>query len=244
MKKFFAVVKREYVQRVRTKFFVLVTILGPLMMAAFTVVPALMFTIKSEGPTRLAVIDQTGQMYSRVAQELQSGEDEAEENQPPPPMQPQVGPGASQEQMKQAGRMVKGTILVEEARLGKRTADDVKKDLEARVQSRQLDGYIILPRNLLETGQAEYRARNSADPFTQNLIQRAITHAVRSQRLVAAGIKEEEVKRASQTVQLKTFGAGGKESNGDASFFLVFGLGLLIYMSVLLYGQLVLGEVI
>ncbi|HJZ79574.1 MAG TPA: ABC transporter permease, partial [Pyrinomonadaceae bacterium] len=244
MKKFFAVVKREYVQRVRTKFFVLVTILGPLMMAAFTVVPALMFTIKSGGPTRLAVIDQTGQMYSRVAQELQSGEDEAEENQPPPPMQPQVGPGASQEQMKQAGRMVKGTILVEEARLGKRTADDVKKDLEARVQSRQLDGYIILPRNLLETGQAEYRARNSADPFTQNLIQRAITHAVRSQRLVAAGIKEEEVKRASQTVQLKTFGAGGKESNGDASFFLVFGLGLLIYMSVLLYGQLVLGAVI
>ena len=33
MKKFLAVVKREYVQRVRTKFFVIATILGPVLMA-------------------------------------------------------------------------------------------------------------------------------------------------------------------------------------------------------------------
>ena len=50
MKKFFAVVKREYIQRVRTKFFVVATILGPLLMAAFTIVPPLMFGIKSGGP--------------------------------------------------------------------------------------------------------------------------------------------------------------------------------------------------
>src|SRR5438132_9004746 len=43
---------------------------------------------------------------------------------------------------------------------------------------------------------------------------------------------------------LKTTGAGGKESKGESSFYLVFGLGLLIYMSVLLYGQFVLGAVI
>src|SRR5438132_10925067 len=36
---------------------------------------------------------------------------------------------------------------------------------------------------------------------------------------------------------LKTTGAGGKESKGESSFYLVFGLGLLIYMSVLLYGR-------
>jgi ABC-2 type transport system permease protein len=70
MKKFFAVVKREYVQRVRTKFFVISTVLGPLIMAGFAVVPALMFGIKSGGPTRLAIVDQTGKVYERVAREL------------------------------------------------------------------------------------------------------------------------------------------------------------------------------
>ena len=64
MKKFFAVVKREYVQRVRTKFFVVATILGPLVMAGFGVVPALMFGIKSGGPTPI-IVDQTGKMYER-----------------------------------------------------------------------------------------------------------------------------------------------------------------------------------
>ena len=70
MRKFFAVVKREYLQRVRTKFFVIATILGPLIMAGFAVVPALMFSIKSGGPTRLAIVDQTGKIYERVAREL------------------------------------------------------------------------------------------------------------------------------------------------------------------------------
>ena len=49
MRKFLAVVKREYVQRVRTKFFVVATILGPVLMAGFTIVPAMMFSIKSGG---------------------------------------------------------------------------------------------------------------------------------------------------------------------------------------------------
>src|SRR5438552_16354533 len=77
MRKFFAVVKREYIQRVRTKFFVVATILGPVLMAAFTIVLAMMFGIKSGGPTRLAIVDQTGKMYERVAKEIVSGKDES-----------------------------------------------------------------------------------------------------------------------------------------------------------------------
>ena len=73
MKKLFAVIKREYIQRVRTKFFVVATILGPVLLAGFTVVPALMFNIKAGGPTRLGIVDQTGKMYQRVARELLSG---------------------------------------------------------------------------------------------------------------------------------------------------------------------------
>src|SRR5437762_8108044 len=48
----------------------------------------------------------------------------------------------------------------------------------------------------------------------------------------------------SEPISINTTGAGGKESKGESSFFLVFGIGLLTYMSVLLYGQFVLGAVI
>jgi ABC-2 type transport system permease protein len=97
---------------------------------------------------------------------------------------------------------------------------------------------------LLKDGRPEFRARNAADLFTKETIESSISKAVRSQRLVDAGIKEEAVQQASEPVDLKPIGETGLESKGEGSFFFVFGLGLLIYMSTLLYGQVVLGAVI
>jgi ABC-2 type transport system permease protein len=245
MRKFLAVVKREYIQRVRTKFFVVATILGPVLMAGFTIVPAMMFGIRSGGPTRLVIVDQTSRMYERVAKELVTGR-EAKTNVATmkPPSQPQPGPKNPQEQIDQAGKLDKPNFVIAEVRLDHRSLDEVRKDLEARIQNRDLEGYVVLPPNLLKDGQPEFRARNSADLFTKGNVESAISRAVRGQRLVDAGIDEKTVAKASEPVDLKTTEAGGKESKGEASFFFVFGIGLLIYMSVLLYGQFVLGAVI
>ena len=54
MNKLRAVIKREYLQRVRTKFFVIMTILGPLMLFVFTILPGLLFSMKAGGDTRIA----------------------------------------------------------------------------------------------------------------------------------------------------------------------------------------------
>src|SRR2546423_11505923 len=94
MKKLFAVVKREYIQRVRTKFFVIATILGPLLTVGFTVVPALMIGLKTGGPPRIAIIDQTGNMYARVASEINDDE-ERPKPQPTTPTMTPPGPAAA-----------------------------------------------------------------------------------------------------------------------------------------------------
>jgi len=244
MRKFIAVVKREYVQRVRSKFFVVATVLGPLLMAGFTVVPALMLGIKSGGPTRLAVVDQTGKMYERVAKELTSGKKTADDDEDQPPDQPPVGSNNPKERVEQSGKLFRANYLVEQVPLQGRAIEDIRKDLETRIQNRELDGYVVLPPNLLKEGQAEFRARNAADLFTNNYVAGAISSAVRGQRLAERKIDENFVEAASQRVQLKTTGAGGTESKGAAGFYLVFGVGFLIYMTVLLYGQFVLGAVI
>src|ERR1051326_5444834 len=111
MRKFFAVVKREYVQRVRTKFFVVATILGPVMMAAFTIVPALIFGIKAGGPTKLAIVDQTGKMYERVARELTI--DRSSQNNPPAQSanQPPQVTANPRERVKQGGCSVAASFL-------------------------------------------------------------------------------------------------------------------------------------
>jgi ABC-2 type transport system permease protein len=243
MNKFFAVIKREYIQRVRTKFFVVATILGPVLMAAFTIVPALMFGIKAGGPTRLAVVDQTGKMYGRVAKELTSDRNAAPKSEEASEQPPGLD-NSPKERAKQNAKLVQASFAVEEIKMNGRSLEEVRRELDQRVSQKELDGYILLPPDLLRDEQPEFSARNTADLFTQSKVENSINRALRSQRMVENGIDEKKIEKMSEPVILKTTGAGGRATKGESSFYLVFGLGLLIYMSVLLYGQFVLGAVI
>lgn len=73
--KLWAIVKREYIERVRTKAFVIGTILGPIVMAALMIAPMLAARSKSK-PLRIAVVDWTGELRGAVAQALQEVEDD------------------------------------------------------------------------------------------------------------------------------------------------------------------------
>jgi ABC-2 type transport system permease protein len=244
MKKFLAVVKREYIQRVRTKFFVIATVLGPLVTLGFTVVPALMIGMKTGGPTRLAIVDQTGKMYERVVGEINREKAESRPSSSNTPANTPPGPSAAQNQARQAAEFATGSYLIEQINLNGRSIDEARATLNSRVSNRALDGYLILPANLLVDGQPEYHARNTADLITKEHLQQAISQAVRSERLIENGIDEKKLDQLSKSVRLKTTSTSGEESKGEAGFFLVFGMGMLIYMCVLLYGQLVLGAVV
>ena len=68
-----AVIRREYLQRVRSKWFVFATVGAPLFMAGLFVVPAY-FTARSErGEREIAVVDATGVLYDRLAPDLEDG---------------------------------------------------------------------------------------------------------------------------------------------------------------------------
>ena len=70
MSKLLPIVKREYVQGVRSKTFVVSTILGPVMLFVFAVVPGLLFGMKAGGATRVAVVDETGRLYESVRESV------------------------------------------------------------------------------------------------------------------------------------------------------------------------------
>jgi len=73
--KLWAIVKREYIERVRSKAFVIGTILGPIVMAALMVVPMLAARSKSK-PLRIAVVDWTGELQGPVEQALADAKDD------------------------------------------------------------------------------------------------------------------------------------------------------------------------
>src|SRR6185503_4377456 len=116
------------------------------------------------------------------------------------------------EQANQSGQMFQGSYVLEEIKLDDRPLDEIRRQLDLRIQKRGLDGYIILPPNLTKNEQPEFRARNAADLFTQNYVENSISREVRAQRMVEANIDERAEEKMSEPVNLRTTGAGGEVS--------------------------------
>ncbi|HTX89392.1 MAG TPA: ABC transporter permease [Bacteroidales bacterium] len=64
MKKILLIIRREYLTRVRKRSFVVMTILGPLLMAALVIVPIYVATMSNEKKS-IAVIDETGLFFEK-----------------------------------------------------------------------------------------------------------------------------------------------------------------------------------
>lgn len=62
MKKIWLIIQREYLTRVRKKSFIIMTFLGPLLMASVWIVPLLLAS-RSEGVKTIQVLDETGLFY-------------------------------------------------------------------------------------------------------------------------------------------------------------------------------------
>lgn len=226
MRKFLAVVKREYLQRVRAKMFIVSTILLPVVMSLFGIVPAVILSIDAGSAMRVAVIDQTGKMFEPLNQAIETDESRQE--------------GSGTRRVRAFGNFKLEPITSD------RSQEEIRADLEKRLESRNLDGYLLLPPDLLEGGQAEFFNRNPGDVMSLRMLDSALNRAAREQRLIEAEVdpKTREELFKPVKVQAMKVGAAGQERDRGERFALVFGIGFVMYLAILMYGQIVLGAVI
>src|SRR5258705_5921755 len=244
MRKFWAVVKREYVQRVRTKMFILTTVLAPLIISLFVLAPALIFSIKAGGPVRIAVVDETGKTYASLYNALNNADDSDDFDRADALDSFQKRDAS--EGLQQSVEERKANVVLEEVRPGGKSLNELRTELDQRLRAKDLDGYLILPANLLSLGKAEFFGRNTGDLFTRRSLQKALSQAVREQRMREAKIDVRTMRELSKPVALESLKVGmtGEERDSGEGFILVFGVGFIMYMTILMYGQVVLGAVI
>jgi len=72
------VIQREYLERVRTKAFVIATILVPLFMAAVTIVPTKLASMKVSGTRKIVIVTDDAKFGATVASQLTSAERKTE----------------------------------------------------------------------------------------------------------------------------------------------------------------------
>jgi len=215
MAKLWAIIKREYAERVMTKFFLISTLFAPLLFGALMFVPAWLALRAKASPNvgRVVVIDATGTaLGTRVAAALSGG-----------PMG-----DSSRTQLRQ--------VALAEVPAAEREA-------RAIVMRKEANGYLVLDDQTLAGRKARYTGTNTTASFDMSALQRSVRNEVMRMRLERAGMAADQAQSISQMrleMETERLTATGRGGSGAMSTGVALTVGVLLYMSIFLYGQNVL----
>jgi ABC-2 type transport system permease protein len=154
---------------------------------------------------------------------------------------------SQQERMRQsAQQLVDNFVFVDHPDELSRSAD-VRQDLNSRILNDEIDAYLIIPDNIASPDATfEFRSRKAGDFITNDTFADALNDAVRSQRLADANISEDTVEDLSSPVKLDIKGLNDQGEEKDSSGVMIasFAIGLMIYITLAIYGQAIMGAVV
>ena len=124
--------------------------------------------------------------------------------------------------------------------------DELRDRLNAQVEARDIDGYVVLPPDILQTGKLVFRARNIGFAVMRDL-RSAGNRAVQSERLKAAGISASDVAAVIAPVRIdeaKITEKGEERGGALSSFLAAYVVAAVIYLMTTLYGVAVMRSVL
>lgn len=245
MRKFLAVVRHEYKKIVLKWAFLIGTLLFPILGACFAIVPAIIFSLKGE-QTRIVVVDKAGLILPRLKANLSAERIAAKAEQALKESYGEANPD-QQDQMKQGAAMLaSGFAFVEYDAAGK-SADEIKRELNAKAAGDEIDAYLVIPENVAAADATyEFRSRKAGDFVANDTLRDALNEAVRSQRLADANISEKLVRDLSRNVSFvsKSINERGEEKDSEMLFIASLVIGMMIYITLTIYGQVIMGAVV
>ena len=206
----YLIIEREYLERVRKKSFIIVTLLMPILMIGLMVAPTLMMLYSTSDQKQIVVIDKSG----RVAEKLQ--------------------PSAE-------------ILFVEESVLSKAEACNVYNEESG------IFGVLYIGEEIEARDSVQLITNSSLSPMLEENIATQISSIVEREKLLAYNIDnlDEILANVETHIELSTYlndGTGAEESMESTSsgmnYILGLVLGMLLYMVILLYGQMVLTSVV
>lgn len=212
----FIVAKREYLARVRSKGFWIATVSLPLLMGALMVVPSLIMS-STRAEETIALVDTTGSLGEELATGLET--------------------------MGSLGleRAVFEVELIEPDE----DLEALRAELDRRVLGGETSAWVWVSPEGLAQNRVEYHAESVSNLLTQQVLAAQVSEIVRERRLAEAGFDVETIARLSRPIGLETVrisAEGSRTEGGAGAFALAVGLFVILYTTILLYGnQVMLG---
>jgi ABC-2 type transport system permease protein len=218
--KTFAIIRREFIARVRTRTFVIATLLLPVFLVLVSVLPAVMMR-GSDRTTRVAIVDATtnglgASVEAALASEMLSSK-----------------PDAPKRYDVQRVRAVGRSNAVRDSLVA-------QTGLSRGKYPESFDGVLVLDDSMLETGKAEYLGSNTSGFESMVALESSLSRVLRQTRLAHSGIDPAILVEALKGADLKTTKVSGGSATGEsgaASFIIGYFMAFVLYLGVVLYGQ-------
>lgn len=200
------VARREFIERVRTGWFIFATLIGPVFMIGVMVLPVYLAMQTATKGFEFAVVDRSGRdvgkVLAAITPELEG-----------PMTRVELVPPATPE-----------------------------ADLRARIERGEIDGYLILPEDVMTGGGAIYVGENASAVRLDDRLEALATRAVQQIRARDIGLAGDKLERLVARVDVATRQPAG--ASGAASFFVGYALMFILYIAILLYALNVMRSVI
>jgi ABC-2 type transport system permease protein len=246
MRKFLAVTKREYFKIVWTKTFIVSTILAPVFMIVVSFAPMLMMSLKGSA-VRMVVVDPSGKIAARLRENL-SPEKQYEQYKEATEKSFKKIDATQDEKLKNSAQQIGGNFAFEDYAAAGKTDEQIRQELNDRIVQKSLDAYLIVPPNYeAPDAKFEFFARNTGDFVIKEVFEKALEESVRSARLAKANISEALLKEINQNIDLSVTKISEKGEEKDAGFIIFavsFTIGILIYVTLAIYGAAILQAII
>jgi ABC-2 type transport system permease protein len=217
--KLFAVIRREYVERVRSKWFLIATLFGPVVFGTLMVLPSVLASRDRQANrgARILILDASGtDLGGRVATQLAGG---TTGTATPPPVE---------------------RLTVERLAAAESLAT-------VRVIADSISGYLVIDEGTVATGAARYAGSNTTAIFDMQRLENAMQRELLGWRIEQSGI-DAEVGRALATtkarVSTERLSAKGRGGSGRVNFIVGLAVAMMLYLVTFIYGLNVLRGVL
>jgi ABC-2 type transport system permease protein len=226
------IVRREYLERIRSKAFIIMTLLMPVFMASTILIPAMLSDMKSGGTRHIVLVATNSEIAEAV--KLQLIAPQQPNNQAP---QPQAEPGLSSQ------KPLAPHYAID---LDSNTTDAERISLRQQITDGKIDGFLWLTDSDLTSRKVVYNARDVTDFGESIELRNAVQSAMVKRQLAQKGMSDAEVETLLKPIDLDSIRIEkGKEGASGISVFLVsFTMVMLLYVNVLVYGFAVMRSII
>ena len=231
MSKLFAIIRREFIERVRTKAFLIGTLIAPVLLFAVGFIPQLMLGKASQTQT-IAVVDGTaGQVAGRLVDSLR---------------RERLGSGEGE-----IARYAFTMVVADPARVGS-VRDSILPEVDRRDERGDavpgsLTGVLVVTDTGLAEGRLSYLGRNVGSIGDMSHLERVLRSAVVRERIIAQGGSAVLAEVATKRVDLSTAKVTKGRVTGEgaeSAFWLSYILIIVLFIALLPTGVQVMSAVV